>query len=185
MRTADVCPTCATYYNALCVIFDGPFLSTLNIPANTDLDTALVQIEAWASTIEGAGTSINVPYIVKTTLTPAQVISIGTTPITTISMPSLPGSVSDYAIVITDIQYYAVYQTTPYDANALVVRYSGGTVIDQSLDLSFSSLTNSYVGLTSYSFIPGQSVQITGTDSISVGDTPVQVHLTYRIIDIT
>ena len=49
MRTADVCPTCSTYTNALCVIFDGPLLTTLDIAPNDDLDTALVKIEAWAA----------------------------------------------------------------------------------------------------------------------------------------
>lgn len=32
MRTAAICPTCATYENALCIIYNGPYLP--NIQAN-------------------------------------------------------------------------------------------------------------------------------------------------------
>lgn len=52
MRTADVCPTCSTYYNALCVIFDGPLLETLDINPEDSVDAALIKIEAWAAGID-------------------------------------------------------------------------------------------------------------------------------------
>jgi hypothetical protein len=44
MRTAAICPTCATYENAVCVIYNGPTLSNINVPPLTDLQTALVSI---------------------------------------------------------------------------------------------------------------------------------------------
>ena len=33
MRTAAICPTCATFENALCVLYNGPYLA--NIDVNT------------------------------------------------------------------------------------------------------------------------------------------------------
>lgn len=46
MRTAAVCPTCATYENAVCVIYDGPTLSNINVPPLTNLQVALGSIDA-------------------------------------------------------------------------------------------------------------------------------------------
>lgn len=48
MRTADVCPTCSTFTNALCVIFDGPLLTTLDINPLDSIDVALTKVEAFA-----------------------------------------------------------------------------------------------------------------------------------------
>jgi hypothetical protein len=46
MRTADVCPTCATFTNALCIIYDGsPLLNTLIIPGD-DLQLILGKLNA-------------------------------------------------------------------------------------------------------------------------------------------
>jgi hypothetical protein len=50
MRTAAVCPTCATYTNALCVIYDGPLLTTLDIHPQDDLELILAKIESFALT---------------------------------------------------------------------------------------------------------------------------------------
>lgn len=46
MRTAAICPTCATYENAVCVIYNGPTLSNINVPPLTDLQTALGSIDS-------------------------------------------------------------------------------------------------------------------------------------------
>lgn len=46
MRTAAICPTCATYENAVCVIYNGPTLSNINVPPLTDLQTALGSVDA-------------------------------------------------------------------------------------------------------------------------------------------
>lgn len=44
MRTAQVCPTCATYTNALCVIYDGELLSNINVSPLDNLEEILVNI---------------------------------------------------------------------------------------------------------------------------------------------
>jgi len=48
MRTAEVCPTCSTYINARCVIYDGPNLMTLKIPTLSTMHSAMLAIEEWA-----------------------------------------------------------------------------------------------------------------------------------------
>jgi hypothetical protein len=61
MRTAAICPTCATYTNAVCVIYDGPYLSNLDINPLTSLDEALQQINFIVGGLEKtANKSINI-----------------------------------------------------------------------------------------------------------------------------
>ena len=51
MRTAEICPTCATYINALCVIYDGDALPNTQIGPNTNMKDALSLIDASIGTI--------------------------------------------------------------------------------------------------------------------------------------
>jgi hypothetical protein len=51
MRTAAICPTCATYTNAVCVLYDGPYLSNLDIAPLTDLEEVIGIIDAKIGTI--------------------------------------------------------------------------------------------------------------------------------------
>ena len=44
MRTAAICPTCATYENALCIIYNGPYLNNINVNPLEDLPTILAKI---------------------------------------------------------------------------------------------------------------------------------------------
>jgi hypothetical protein len=44
MRTAQICPTCATYENALCIIYDGPYLSNIDVTPLDSLESALESI---------------------------------------------------------------------------------------------------------------------------------------------
>jgi hypothetical protein len=46
MRTAAICPTCATYENALCIIYDGPILTNINVNPLEDLESILAKINA-------------------------------------------------------------------------------------------------------------------------------------------
>lgn len=52
MRTADVCPTCSTFINALCVIYDGPYLITMDVSQGDDMQLVIQQIEAYLATID-------------------------------------------------------------------------------------------------------------------------------------
>ena len=44
MRTAAICPTCPTYENALCVIYNGTYLSNIDVAPLDNLPTILGKI---------------------------------------------------------------------------------------------------------------------------------------------
>jgi len=62
MRTAQICPTCAVYTNAKCVIYDGPFLTNSGISPMDDLEYALGlidgQLGVLASSISNSGITL-------------------------------------------------------------------------------------------------------------------------------
>lgn len=65
MRTAAICPTCATYYNAVCVLYDGPGLSNIPAAPLDNLDTILVALNGTIGGINTSITNLNsnkVPY---------------------------------------------------------------------------------------------------------------------------
>jgi hypothetical protein len=44
MRTAEICPTCAVYQNAECIIYNGPYLTNIVVNPLDDLQTILSNI---------------------------------------------------------------------------------------------------------------------------------------------
>lgn len=94
MRTAAICPTCATYFNAVCVLYDGPDNLTC-IPAspNDNLDEILVALNDTLCDIKSDITTINntlgalpdpVGTVTSVQLSGGAGISIsGTNPVTT------------------------------------------------------------------------------------------------------
>lgn len=44
MRTAAICPTCSVYENALCILYNGPYLANTNINPLDSLQVALGKI---------------------------------------------------------------------------------------------------------------------------------------------
>jgi hypothetical protein len=50
MRTAAICPTCATYTNALCTLYNGSYLSNINVSPLDSLQTALININSLLQT---------------------------------------------------------------------------------------------------------------------------------------
>ena len=52
MRTAAICPTCATYTNAVCVVYDGPYLSNLDIDPLTNLEDVIGIINTKVGTLQ-------------------------------------------------------------------------------------------------------------------------------------
>jgi len=44
MRTAEICPTCATYQNAKCIIYDGSYLTNIFVNPLDSLETILTKI---------------------------------------------------------------------------------------------------------------------------------------------
>ena len=46
MRTAAICPTCAVYENAKCIIYNGPILTNINVNPLEDLESILAKINS-------------------------------------------------------------------------------------------------------------------------------------------
>jgi hypothetical protein len=44
MRTAQICPTCATYENALCILYNGPYLSNIDVDPLDSMQSALKSV---------------------------------------------------------------------------------------------------------------------------------------------
>lgn len=53
MRTAQICPTCTTFVNSKCVIYDGPVLSNINVSPMDDLNTILSSLNTAILPING------------------------------------------------------------------------------------------------------------------------------------
>lgn len=54
MRTANICPTCATYINSICVIYDGDTLTALNLPTGTPVGDIITAIDNEFIAVENA-----------------------------------------------------------------------------------------------------------------------------------
>ena len=51
MRTSDICPTCSIFTNALCTLYNGAYLPTLDINTLDSVETAIIKIEAYTTTL--------------------------------------------------------------------------------------------------------------------------------------
>ena len=58
MRTAAICPTCATYENALCILYNGLYLSNLDVAPLDSLEVILGKINDNLIPTSGTGPSI-------------------------------------------------------------------------------------------------------------------------------
>lgn len=64
MRIAEICPTCATYTNATCVLYGGDYLSTLDVSPLDPLDDILVAINDKFPALSGAGNPSATPSFI-------------------------------------------------------------------------------------------------------------------------
>jgi len=55
MRTAEICPTCAVYQNAECIIYNGPYLTNLFVNPGDDLQSILGNINNNLVPLTGVG----------------------------------------------------------------------------------------------------------------------------------
>jgi len=69
MRTAAICPTCAVYENAKCIIYNGPYLTNVKVNPLEDLESILAKINTNLVPISGTtAPSISATYIGQTYL---------------------------------------------------------------------------------------------------------------------
>lgn len=64
MRIAELCPNCATYINATCIIYDGSYLSSIDVAPLTSLDEILGDINSTFIALEGSGEPSTIPLFI-------------------------------------------------------------------------------------------------------------------------
>lgn len=137
MRTADVCPTCSTYINAKCVIYNGPYLTTLNINTLDSVETAFERLDTWASTISGGegGNATLTEEIVASInvggITVGQTFPIGTS-LTTIvknlvSPTLLPNILTQTSLTVSNVSPVVLEVGTMY-TKQILTNFSQGSI---------------------------------------------------------
>ena len=112
MRTAAICPTCAVYENAKCIIYNGPYLTNVQINPLEDLESALDKINTNLVPLSGTtAPSSSATYLGQTYLNTTKSIlyfakSVGT-------------GASDWSIILTSPT------TTPEYANNSAALFAG------------------------------------------------------------
>ena len=61
MRVAEICPVCATYINAACIIYNGDYLSNIDVAPLTTLDEILGDINDAFAAETGTGVPTDIP----------------------------------------------------------------------------------------------------------------------------
>ena len=74
MRTAAICPTCATYENAICVLYDGPYLPYTGISPLDSMSEALAKIDAAIGALGGTTTTSTTTIAPTTTTTTTTIL---------------------------------------------------------------------------------------------------------------
>jgi len=64
MRIAELCPNCVTYINASCVIYNGVYLSSIDVAPLTSLDEILGDINSTFTALSGIGAPTTIPLFV-------------------------------------------------------------------------------------------------------------------------
>jgi hypothetical protein len=73
MRTAAICPTCATYENAKCIVYNGPYLTNIKVNPLEDLESALAKINTNLVPLSGTtAPSSSATYLGQTYLNTAK-----------------------------------------------------------------------------------------------------------------
>jgi hypothetical protein len=73
MRTAAICPTCAVYENALCIVYNGPYLTNIKVNPLEDLQSALAKINTNLVPLSGTtAPSSSATYLGQTYLNTAK-----------------------------------------------------------------------------------------------------------------
>lgn len=111
------------------------------------------------------------------TVTAAQVKAWGSTPITLV--PALGANIT---AVPVQIVYTTTYVSAAFDSTVAVVRYNGGSTIDNGFNVSFTAdqnTTGSAIGVLAMS--ANTAIEVGGTDSVATGDSDVRITVYYRV----
>lgn len=61
MRVAELCPVCASYINAACIVYNGSYLPAIDVSPLDTLDGVLVNINNAYSALTGSGAPTTIP----------------------------------------------------------------------------------------------------------------------------
>lgn len=64
MRIAEICPNCATYINASCILYDGEYLSSIDVSPLDSLEDILGNINQTFTALSGEGEPSSIPDFV-------------------------------------------------------------------------------------------------------------------------
>jgi hypothetical protein len=64
MRIAELCPDCATYINATCIIYNGDYLPATETAPLTSLDEILGNIDDTFTALTGSGSPTIIPLFI-------------------------------------------------------------------------------------------------------------------------
>jgi hypothetical protein len=172
MRIATICPTCATFINSVCVIYDGEYLANIDVAPGDTLDEILAKINGscacTTTTTTSSSTSTSTTTSTSTSTTTST--SSTTTTTTTIS-PTAP----------VTIDYENSETADPYIDSDLLIQDDGVTIVNV-----FTSGTGTTTVAGGSSVLSQQDVQSgtignytlyveNTTDSIILNNTTVTV----------
>lgn len=117
----------------------------------------------------------------KVHLTKEQVKTLGSSPVDAIANPGV-GKIINIIKVFARLNWNSV----PFDNNALIVARDGGN----TQAALYGYLNNAFNNYRSFdistgnnnSMLSNEGIKITGTDSVSTGDSAVDVYITYQVI---
>lgn len=69
MRTATICPTCATLINSVCVIYAGEYLANIDVAPGDTLEEILAKINGSCACTTTTTTTTATPTTTTTTTT--------------------------------------------------------------------------------------------------------------------
>ena len=64
MRVAEICPDCATYINAACIVYNGEYLPAINVSPLDTLDGILGNIDEAFTAQTGSGIPTELPLFI-------------------------------------------------------------------------------------------------------------------------
>ena len=155
----------------------GSFVRQITM-ADANVDLADIGTNTAAITVLESQAEI---FTIKVSLSAAQVGNIGTTPITAITKAS--GTVINVISAIAKLTWGSV----AFDTNNLNLGFASGapdlfnwsSFLDETAD---ALQTASSTALTANDIVENEDLKITGTDSVAVGDSTVDIYITYEKI---
>ena len=142
MRTAEICPTCATYTNAVCVLYDGPaVLTNINVDPLDSLDTALVNINTAVGAINTAIGNIDLDEVLSNGNTSLLDAGVG-------ALNIFSGSLGNFGRVAFSSDTFTFLDSNPNDIFSVkdgeLNIFSNGGTIDAKISSSALSASRTF-----------------------------------------